>query len=117
MLVVVEDLGKLKLQVGWLEKRLKEILNLKERLKQYMRLKEGKTTQVKFIQESKEALKLYEDKILEHSAKILKYRAKALDTQLKLEAAEAEVKIFEGIFSNSRAEVPVFTKSLIQDLL
>lgn len=131
MLDVVKEMGTLDLQLGWLQKRLEEILDSIKLIKEYPNLKEAKTAKSKAKKESRKALKCYEDEILNHEAIILAYKAKmqesgsavqalkrkALLEQKKLAIAKAESKHIKESVSNCRAKVVFFINtSLIQDL-
>lgn len=135
----VEELGKDKLQVGWLLNRLEEILEAKKVIKSSAKLKETKAAKSAFIQKSKKAEKQCDreiekqmTKIAEYDAIIAEYNAKKLETVRKIEEiekkkcleqenqknAEAVASNIRKMFVSSEANVKAFiSNSLIHGLI
>ncbi|GKU99232.1 hypothetical protein SLEP1_g12105 [Rubroshorea leprosula] len=131
ILTWIKALEGFKLDVGWLKKRLEDILEAKGVIQVYESLKEKKAEKCKSIQESKRALKWYKSAILEYESKILEYKAKILECesavqkikleavleQEKLEATQAESRGIRERVENAQAIIELCTHcSVIQNL-
>lgn len=124
MLDMVEELAKHKLQVGWLKKRLDEILNAIKAIKSYPDLRNAKAANTKSIQESENSLKCYKNVIQLHKAKIQEseftiklFERKVVLEQEKLGMMRAESEGIKDRVSSLQSMVKILTKgTLIQDL-
>ncbi|XP_022741806.1 uncharacterized protein LOC111293278 [Durio zibethinus] len=117
MLALVGDLGRVNLGVGWLQKRLEEILEVIKLIKQSSQLKESRGRNAQIIQESKRALKSYEARILVHEAEIEALKEKASLEKEKMNAAQVEDRIITQRVSNLKPKVKLFIKeSFVHDL-
>ncbi|XVE82552.1 hypothetical protein DITRI_Ditri16bG0014400 [Diplodiscus trichospermus] len=117
MLALVGDLGRVNLDVGWLQKRLEEILEAIELIKQSSQFKESRKRSAQIIQESERALKRYEARILEHEAKIQALKEKAELEKIKMDAAQSDDRDIVQRVSKLKPKVNRFIKeSLLHDL-
>ena len=117
MLALVGDLGRVNLDVGWLHKRLEEILEAIEVIKRSSQFKESRERNAQIIQESKRALESYGARILVHEAQIQALKEKARLEKEKMDAAQAEDRSATQRVSNMKLKVKRFIKeSLLHDL-
>lgn len=63
MIVVVETLGKLELRVGWLQKRLEEILNTKKAIEDFSSIEKARDAKYELLLDSIKVLQCYRDRI------------------------------------------------------
>ncbi|XVF59694.1 hypothetical protein PTKIN_Ptkin07bG0296600 [Pterospermum kingtungense] len=117
MLALVADLGRINLDVEWLQKRLEEILEAIEFIKQSSCFKESMERNAQTIQKSKRALRIYEGRMLTRKAQIRALKEKASLEKEKMDAAEAENRDILQRVSNLKQKVKRFIKeSLLHDL-
>ena len=117
MHALVGDLGRVNLDVGWLHKRLEEILEAIEMIKQSAQFKENRERNAEIIQESKRALESYKARILVHEAQIQALKEKASLEKEKMDAAQAKDRSATQRVSNMKLKVKRFIKeSLLHDL-
>ncbi|OMO70313.1 Disease resistance protein [Corchorus capsularis] len=108
MLTCVSDLWEYNLNVGWLQKRLEEVLDAIDLIQRASQCKQK-------MEESKKALKSHEASILEYEAKLHNFKEKASLEKEKINETEDEyISIKQGV-----AKLPLqhFVKgSLLPDL-
>ena len=115
---ILEDIEKLNIQVGWLRKRLSDILEARQLLKQYLTLKESKDRNAELIDASEKELEEFElERVaLETNMSLLKKKIDA--TKFKLVAAKSTTKEIKGTHSIAKTKVGQFYKqSLVDGLL
>ncbi|OMO65712.1 Phospholipase-like protein [Corchorus olitorius] len=109
MLTCVNDLWEYNLNVGWLQKRLKEVLEAIDLIQRASQCKQKN-------EESKKALKSYEASILEYEAKLQNLKEKACLEKENINATEDEyIRIKQGISELPKLENFV-KESLLPDL-
>ncbi|XVF59695.1 hypothetical protein PTKIN_Ptkin07bG0296700 [Pterospermum kingtungense] len=110
MIALVGDLGRLNLDVEWLQKRLEEILEAIELIKQFPHFKERREKNAQTIEKSERTLRIYE-------ARIEALKEMARWEKEKMDAAQAEDRDIIQKVSNLKPKVKLFIKeSLLHDL-
>ncbi|OMO84516.1 Phospholipase-like protein [Corchorus olitorius] len=118
MLRDVIDLGSAKVNVGWLEQNLENILEVKELVNQSSQLKECKERNLKIIEESRKILKSCEDLIPVYEDKLQRLKEMATFEKEKIDAAQAVNRNIHRRFSKWQPTVKHFIEeSLLEESL